>query len=156
MAPRAEGARRGVRLAALLLIGGLVAGPVGTHVYWMLGGTWGLYTNGVRDSVATTGTRVVAAVIVVLLLAAVSVVLAQVGLWRQAFVPDELIRFFTWALAFIFLLESLAGFTWSRGEWGWWVYGSVSLVIAVLALIVAGLGHPIGPHRQRHGAAPSH
>ena len=37
MAPRAEGTGS-VRVAALLLIAGLAAGPVSTHVYWMLGG----------------------------------------------------------------------------------------------------------------------
>jgi hypothetical protein len=140
MAPRAEGAASRVRVAALLLILGLLAGPVSTHVYWMLGGTWGLYTDGVRDEVATTGVRVVAAVVVVLLVAAVLVVLARVGLWRQAFVSERMIRFFAWALAAVFLLETLAAFTWSMGEWGWWMYGPVSLVIAVLALVVAGLG----------------
>ena len=128
---------RRVRAAALLLIAALVAGPVGTHVYWMLGGTWGLYTDGVRDEVATTGTRVVAAVVVLLLAAAILVVLARVGLWRQPFVSDPLIRFFAWALAAVFLIETLAAFTWSRGEPHWWLYGPVSLVIALLALVVA-------------------
>ena len=64
----------------------------------MLGGTWGLYTNGVHDEVATTGTRVVAAVVVVLLVAAVLVVLARVGLWRQAFVSERMIRLFAWVV----------------------------------------------------------
>src|SRR5678815_3935449 len=73
MTPKAEGAWSRVRVAALLLIIGLAAGPLSTHVYWMLGGTWGLYTRGVRDDVATTGTRVVAAVVVLLLVAAVLV-----------------------------------------------------------------------------------
>ena len=41
MTSRAEGATRRVRVAALLLIAGLAAGPLATHVYWMLGGTWG-------------------------------------------------------------------------------------------------------------------
>jgi formate hydrogenlyase subunit 3/multisubunit Na+/H+ antiporter MnhD subunit len=157
MAQRAEGAQRRVRVAALVLIGGLVAGPISTHVYWMLGGTWGLYTNGARDDVAATGTRVVAVVVIVLLIAAVAVVLAQVGWWQQAFVPDRLIRIFVWALAFIFLIETLAAFTWSRGEWGWWMYGPVSLVIATLALVVAssGGGWPLS-RRRSHGAASSH
>jgi hypothetical protein len=137
MTPRAEGAGGRVRLAAVLLIIGLAAGPVATHVYWMLGGTWGLYTRGARDEVATTGTQVVAAVVVLLLIAAVLVVLARVGLWQQAFVSDRVIRFFAWALAGIFLLETLAAFTWSR-EHEWWMYGPVSLVIAVLASVVAG------------------
>ena len=147
MAPKAEGAGRRVRLAALLLIAALAAGPIGTHVYWLLGGTWGLYTDGVRDEVATTGTRVVAAVVVVLLIAAVSVVLARVGLWQQTLVSERVIRFGAWALAGVFLLETLAAFTWSRGEELWRLYGPVSLVIAVLALVVAGSG---GRWRLRH------
>ena len=109
MAPAIEVASRRVRVAALLLIAGLAAGPVGTHVYWMLGGTWGLHSS------TSTGIRVVAAVVVVLLVAAVLVVLARVGLWQQAFVSDRLIRFFAWALAAVFLVETLAAFTWSRG-----------------------------------------
>jgi hypothetical protein len=148
---RIEVAARGVRTAALLLIACLVAGPVGTHVYWMLGGTWGLYTNGVRDDAADTGIRVVAAVVVVLLVAAVLIVLARVGLWQQAFVSARMIRLFAWALAAVFLLETLAAFTWSRGEELWWMYGPVSLVIAVLALVVADSGgrwpRALRPHR---------
>ena len=153
---RAEGASRRVRVAALLLIAGLVAGPVSTHVYWMLGGTWGLYTDGVRDEVATTGTRVVAAVVVVLLVAAVLVVLARVGLWQQAFVPDRAIRFFTWALAAVFVGETLAAFTWSRGEELSWLYGPVSLVIALLALVVAGSGGAWPRLQRPHRTLPSH
>jgi Protein of unknown function (DUF3995) len=140
MAPRAERAESRVRVAAVLLILGLLGGPVSTHVYWMLGGTWGLYTDGVREEVATTGVRVVAALVIVLLVAAVLVVLARVGFWRQSFVSERMIRLFAWALAAVFLLETVAAFTWSRGEWGWWMYGPVSLVIAVLALVVAGSG----------------
>ena len=155
MTPRAEGDARRVRVAGLLLILGLLAGPVSTHVYWLFGGTWGLYTNGVRNEAATTGVRVVAAVVVVLLAAAVLVVLARVGLWRQAFVSDRLIRLAAWALAGVFLVETLAAFTWSIGEWGWRMYGPVSLVIAVLALVVAGSGGR-RPHFHRpHQTLPS-
>ncbi len=140
MAQKAEAASPRVRVAALLLIAFLAAGPVSTHVYWMLGGTWGLYdSSGAREEVATTGTRVVAAGVLVLLAAAALVVLDRVGWWQQAFVPDPLIRLFAWALAAVFLLETLASFTWSR-EHEWWMYGPVSLVIALLALVVAGSG----------------
>jgi hypothetical protein len=135
----AGGGASRVRIVALLLIVALAAGPISTHVYWMLGGTWGLYTGGVRDEVATTGVRVLAAVVVVLLVAAVLVVLARVGLWRQTFMSQGLVRLFAWALAAIFLFEALASFTWSR-EHEWWMYGPVSLVIGVLAVVVAGSG----------------
>lgn len=156
MAPMAEAAASRMRVAALLLILGLLAGPLSTHVYWMLGGTWGLYTDGARDEVATTGVRVVAAVVVVLLVAAVLVVLARVGLWRQAFVSERMIRLCAWALAAVFLVETVAAFTWSRGEWGWWMYGPVSLVIAVLALVVAGSGGAWPPVHRPHRIRSSH
>jgi hypothetical protein len=144
MTARVKGASRRVRGAALLLIVGLLAGPVGTHVYWALGGTWGLHQS------TSTGIRVVALAVIVLLVAAVLVVLARVGLWQQAFVSDRVIRFFAWTLAGVFLLETLASFTWSR-QYEWWLYGPVSLVFAALALVVAGSGgawpRPHRPHR---------
>lgn len=152
MKPRAEVATRRVRVAALLLIAGLAAGPVGTHVYWMLGGTWGLGSEGTSSA---TGVRVVAALVVLLLVAAVLVVLARVGLWQQEIVSDRVIRFFAWALAAVFVLETVAAFTWSRGESEWWLYGPVSLVLGLLALVVAGSGGAWrihGPHRT----LPSH
>jgi hypothetical protein len=121
----------------------------------MLGGTWGLSTDGARDEVATTGVRVVAAVVVVLLVVAVLVVLARAGWWRQTLVPDRVIRFFAWALAAFFVLETLAAFTWSRGEELWWLYGPVSLVIAALALVVAGSGGAWHrPHDRPRRALP--
>jgi Protein of unknown function (DUF3995) len=156
MTPRAEGATRRVRVAALLLIAGLAAGPVGTHVYWMLGGTWGLHGSGgdPPEGWWSTGIRVVAAVVVLLLVAAVLVVLARVGLWQQAIVSDRMIRFFAWALAAVFLGEALASFTYSR-EYEWWMYGPVSLVLGLLALVVAGSGGAWRIHRP-HRTLPSH
>jgi hypothetical protein len=115
----------------------------------MLGGTWGLH------SPTSTGIRVVAAVVVVLLVAAVLVVLARVGLWRQTVVPARLIRFFAWALAAVFLAETLAAFTWSRGEPEWSLYGPVSLVLGLLALIVAGSGGAWPRVRRPHRTLPS-
>jgi hypothetical protein len=116
----------------------------------MLGGTWGLHRSVGRhiEQSTTTGIRVVAALVVVLLVAAVLVILARVGLWQQALVSDGLIRVFAWALAAVFLLETLAAFTWSR-DYEWWLYGPVSLVIGVLALVVSGSGGawPPGFHR---------
>ena len=148
MTPSPAGGMRRVRIAALLLIAGMAAGPVGTHVYWLLGGTWGLSTDGVPDSASTTGTRVVAAFVIVLLVAAVLVVLARVGLWQQTYLSPRVVRLFAWALAGVFLLETVAAFTWSRGEPQWLLYGPASLVLAVLALTVAGSGDVLAPRRR--------
>ena len=157
MTGTAEGATRRVRVAALLLIAGLAAGPISTHLYWVLGGTRGLHRSvgGDVEQSTTTGIRVVAAVVVVLLVAAVLVVLARVGLWQQAVVPDRMIRLFAWALAGVFLLETLANLTYNR-EYEWWMYGPVSLVIAVLALVVAGSGGAWPRLHRPHRTLPSH
>jgi hypothetical protein len=157
LAPRAESATRRIRVAAALLIVGLAAGPVTTHLYWMLGGTWGLHRAGAgpAEGSTSTGIQVVAAAVVVLLVAAVLVVLARVGLWQQTFVSDWMIRFFAWALAAVFLLETLAAFTWSR-DYEWWLYGPVSLVIGALALVVAGSGGAWPQFHRPHGTLPSH
>jgi uncharacterized protein DUF3995 len=157
LAPKAEGATRRTRVVAALLIVALAAGPAATHVHWMLGGTWGLHrsVDGQIEHSTTMGIRVVAAVVVLLLVAAVLVVLARVGFWQQAFVPDRVIRVFTWALAGVFLLEALASFTYNR-EYEWWMYGPVSLLIGLLALIVAGSGGA-WPHFHRpRRTLPSH
>ena len=93
------------------------------------------------------------AVVALLLVAAVLVVLARVGLWQQAIVSDRVIRFFAWALAAVFLLETLAAFTWGNGS-EWWLYGPVSLVLGLLALVVAGSGGAWRIHRP-HRTLPS-
>ena len=146
--------RRRIRVAALLLVAGLVAGPLSSHVYWMLGGTWLLHSS------TSTGIQVVATVVVLLLVASVLIVLARVGLWQQTFVSDRVIGFFAWALAAVLMAETLAAFTWSRGEPEWWMYGPVSFVIAVLALVVAlggaqRLGEPEGPAGTAARSHPS-
>ena len=149
---RTEGATRRVRGAALLLILGLLAGPVGTHVYWMLGGTWGL-----GRPTTTIGIQMVAAAVVVLLVGAVLVVLARVGWWQQTVVSDRVIRFLAWAMAVFFLghglLSFVEGSVWSLDEW--WLYGPSGLVIGLLALVVAGSGRSWRIHRP-HRALPVH
>jgi hypothetical protein len=144
------------QVAGVLLIVGLLAGPAASHFYWMLGGTWGLHRSvgGRVEESTTTGIRVVAAVVLVLVVAAVLVVLARVGLWQQAILPSRVIRILAWALAGVFLLEALASFTYSR-EYEWWLYGPVSLVLGVLALVVAGSDGAWRMHRK-HGTLPAH
>ena len=151
-----EVASRRARVAALLLIAGMASGPIGTHVYWMLGGTWGLHrsVDGHPEQSTTTGIRIVAAVVVVLLIGAILVVLARVGWWRQAFVSPRVIWILAWALAGVFLLETLASFTFSR-EYEWWLYGPASLVLGLLALVVAGSGAGWRVHRPRR-TLPAH
>lgn len=153
MTAKPEGATRRVRVAAFLLIAGLAA-PAGEHLYWVLGGTWGLHrsVDGRIEQSTSAGIRVVAAVVVVLLVAAMLVVLARVGVWQQAVVPDRAIRLLAWALAAVFLVEAMASFTYSR-EYEWWLYGPGGLVIGLLALVVASSA---GARRGRHRTLTSH
>ena len=138
MTSRAEGATNRIRVVAVLLIVALAAGPAATHLYWMLGGTWGL--GGAESS---TGIRVVAAGVLMLLVAAVLLVLARVGLWQQTLVSERVVRILTWALAGFFLVHGLLSFAegaWARTVEEWWLYGPAGLGIGLLALVVAGSG----------------
>jgi hypothetical protein len=149
MTPRVEGAASRVRVVAALLIVGLAAGPAASHLYLMLGGTWGL---GLEGTYSPKGVRVVAAIVVVLVAAAVLVVLARVGLWRQAFVSDRVIRVLAWTLAGFFLVHALVSFAegWAGSLDEWWLYGPGGLVLGLLALVVAGCAWPRfhRPHRR--------
>lgn len=148
MASRADGVSSRARAAALLLVVGLAA-PAGEHLYWALGGTWGLHrsVNGRIEETTTTGVRIVAAVVAVLVVGAALVVLARVGWWQQAFVPDRVIRVLAWGLAGFFLFHSLVSF--ARNEYEWWLYGPGGLVIGLLGLVVAGSGGTWRLHRER-------
>ena len=150
MSSRAEGAARRTRIVAILLIVALAAGPAATHLYWMLGGTWGL-----GGSDATTGIRIVAAGVVLLVVAAVLVVLTRVGWWQQTLLSDRLIRVLGWALAGFFLVHGLTSFAegWAGIADDWWLYGPSGLVIGLLALIVAGSG---GAWPRFHWPRPAH
>jgi hypothetical protein len=148
-----NGATRRIRVVAALLIIALAAGPAATHLYWMLGGTWGL-----GGSDTSTGIRVVAAGVVLLIVAAVLVVLARVGVWQQTFVPDSVIGILAWALAGFFLVHGLASFAegWAGIADEWWLYGPAGLVIGLLALVVAGSGRAWPESQQPHWTQPSH
>ena len=143
-----------VRVAAALLIAGLVAGPAMEHFYWILGGTWGL-----EGAEASTGIRVVSAIVVLLLVLAVLVILARVGWWQQAFVSERAIRILAWVLPLFFLCETIAAFgrgAFSLGEADHWeLYGPVSLVLALLALVVARSGSAWPRLHRPHRTLPS-
>ena len=92
-----------------------------------------------------------------LLVGAVLVVLARVGLWQQAIVSDRVIRVLAWGLAGFFLSHALVsfaeGFAMSMDEW--WLYGPSGLVLGLLALVVAGSGGAWRIHRP-HRTLTSH
>ena len=121
------------RVAGVLLVTCLMVGPVGTHVYWMLGGDWGL------GGESTVGIQVVGAVVALGLVTGVMVVLARVGFWQQTLASDRQIRILTWALAAFFVGHGLMSFAegWAGVLEEWWLYGPSGLVIGLLALFVA-------------------
>ena len=141
------------RVAGVVLVLGLLAGPVGTHVYWMLGGTWGL-----GRSTTTTGIRIVAVVVVLLLVPAVLVVLARIGLWQQSYVSDGVVRLLSWGLAVFFLLHGLLSLVegWFSTLPEWWLYGPTGLVLGLLAFVVAGWGGARPRLRRPHRTLPTH
>jgi hypothetical protein len=155
MRSQALGTAGRVRAAAALLIVGLLAGPAAEHVYWIVGGTWGL-----EGSDATTGIRVVSAIVVVLVILGILVILARVGLWQQAFVSERAIRLLAWVLAVFLLGEGVAAFGRKAFSFGgtehWELYGPVSLVLGLLALVVASSGGAWPRLHRTHGTLPSH
>jgi hypothetical protein len=155
MSSRAEDAATRVRVAAALLIVGLVAGPAAEHLHWVLGGTWGL-----EGADATTGIRVVSAIVIVLVVVGVLVILARAGLWQQAFVSERAMRIMAWVLPVFFLGEALAAFgrrAFSLGGTDHWeLYGPVSLMLGLLALVVAGSGSAWSRLPRPHRTLPSH
>jgi len=150
-----ERATSRVRVVAALLIAGLAAGPAASHLYWTLGGTWGL---GPEGTYSPTGVRVVAAIVVVLVAMAVLVVLARVGSWRQAFVSDRVIRVLAWTLAGFFLVHALVSVAeaWAGSLDEWWLYGPGGLVLGLLALVVAGSGSVRPRVHRPYRRLPSH
>ena len=110
-----------------------------------------------RGDHSPTGVRVVAAFVVVLVALATLVVLARVGLWRQTFVSDRMIRVLAWVLAGFFLVHALTSFAegWAGIMDEWWLYGPGGLVIGLLAVVVAGSGGARRRHRP-HWTLPSH
>ena len=141
MTPRASATRR-VRVCALLLIAGLAAGPLATHVYWMLGGTWGLGGGellddgrarcGRRGPHCCSSPRCWSS-------------------WRGSGCGSR--RSCPIAYSVLRLgaggglpARTVAAFTWSKGDSEWWLYGPASLVLGLLALVVAGsrrsVAHP--------------
>lgn len=155
MKPRATSRASRVRVAAALLIAGLVAGPATEHFYWILGGTWGL-----EGADASTGIRVVSAIVVALVVLGVLVILARVGWWQQAYVSERAIRILAWVLPVFFLGEALAAFGRKAfsldGTDHWELYGPVSLVLGLLALVVAGSGSAWPRLHRPHWTLSSH
>jgi hypothetical protein len=100
----------------------------------------------------------VAAIVVLLIVAAVLVVLARVGWWRQTLVSDRVTRFLAWGLAAFFLSHGVVSF--AEGVAGivdeWWMYGPGGLVIGLLMLVVAGSGGAWPQLHRTHRTLPSH
>ncbi len=155
MRARVEESSRPVHVAAVVFSVGLAGVAGGLHVYWLLGGTWGLYDSSGRPGESTTGVRVLAALVIVLVVVGVLVALARVGLWRQAFVSDGVIRVLAWAMA-LFLLFGEALMAFARREPDWELYGPVALVLGVLALVVAGSGGAWPRLHRPHRTLSSH
>ena len=138
MTPRVEAGSVGVRLAASVLWRALVA-AAGLHAYWVLGGTWGVHAaSGGTYVEPTTSLRIQSAVIAMLLVAACLVVRARAGLWRAP-VSDRVIRVSMWVLTAVLALTAVVNFA-AATDWERFVIGPFVLVLALLALVVAGAG----------------
>ena len=127
-------------------VGGYVLGAAlgalaGLHLYWALGGEWGLAAAlGLDDVEATAAVRVAAAVIVVVLAVAAAGVLARVGVWGGG-LPWPLVKGGAWTLAGGLALVAVVNAT-SSTRLEQVVFAPAALALAVLAALVARSERP--------------
>jgi multisubunit Na+/H+ antiporter MnhF subunit len=154
MTPIAEPASRRVRLVASVLWRALAA-VAGLHAYWLLGGTWAVHAaSGGSYSEVTTGLRVQAAVLTIVLVLGCLVVRARAGLWRPP-VSDRVVGIAMWALTIVLALAALQNCTASTNVERFAIAPFV-LVLAILAFVVAWSGHSLHGIHRPHRPQPSH
>lgn len=150
----AEGASRRVAVAASVLWRALLA-VAALHVYWLLGGTWGVHAgSGGAYSEVTPALRAYSAVVAILLLAGCVVVGARAGL-RPLPVPDRLVRLAMWVLTACLALAALVNFAASTNVERFAI-APFALVLALLALFVAYAGGAPAQLRRRSRTLPTH
>ncbi|MGZ6565237.1 MAG: DUF3995 domain-containing protein [Solirubrobacteraceae bacterium] len=132
--------------AAVIL--GVVAG---FQFYWGLGGTWGLHeVSGGTAPPVSASTEIDVVIIGLVDLASAGVLLARVGYWRER-VPFAIARIGAWAIA-IASLGGALGELGAHTDFERFANGSVLLIIALLAFVVARSELPTSPGS---GAAPT-
>jgi hypothetical protein len=152
MTASVEAPSRLVRLPAEILWRALVA-AAGLHVYWLLGGTWGVHAaSGGSYSDVTTGLRIQSALIAVLLVLGCLVVRARAGLWHAP-VSDRIVRIAMWLLTAVLTLAAVGNLVAST-NWERFAIGPFVLVLALLALLVARTGARILPQGRSHERLP--
>ncbi len=134
------------------LLGGILAALAGLHLYWALGGRWGLAgALGASHVDPTPEVRAAAAVMVLVLAVAAAGVLARVGVWGQR-LPWPLLKWSTGALAGGLVLVAVAnGASSTRLEQ--FVFAPAALALAFLAALVARSERP-GSHQQAGRSTP--
>ena len=154
MTPGIERASGWVRVAAEALWRTLVV-LAGLHLYWLLGGTWGLHAaSGGAYSDVTTGLRIQSALMVVLLVGAALVVRARAGLVRAPF-SARVVRIAMWVLTALLGLTALANVAAATNCERYGI-GPFVFVLALLALTVAAPGTDWRRIRRPHRTQPSH
>lgn len=152
-ANEAERATRIDRIVGVVLAAGLAA-VAAVQMFWTLGGTWGVHaaSGGAYEEV-TTALRVQSAFAAVLFAVGCLVALARVGLWTAP-VSFRVVRIGAWVLTVALWLGAVVNVA-APTNWERFGNGSVALVLAILALVVAGAGRE---HRVRLPRAlhPSH
>ena len=135
--------KRGGRTAGIAarLLAVALALVAALHVYWALGGEWGLAAALGRDDVDSgPGLRVAAAVVAILLALAAASVLARVGTWKLP-LPWRLLSVGAWLVVAALVLVAVANAmsTTSLERFG---FAPLALALAALALIVARAERP--------------
>jgi sulfite exporter TauE/SafE len=154
MTPIAGPASRRVVLAAAVLWRALIV-VAGLHVYWLLGGTWGVHAgSGGAYSEVTPGLRVYSAVAAALLIVGGLVVRARAGLWKAP-LSDRAVRAGMWLLTACLGLAALLNFSAST-DVERFVIAPFALLLALLGLVVAASSREWPGIHRRHPPQPSH
>jgi hypothetical protein len=122
-----------VTLRTGFLLAGFLAAVAALHAYWALGGRWGLQTA-VGEGNPLPPAPVIW-VVVFGLIAALLVVLGQIGLWGRA-VPEWVFRWGTWALCIVLVAVAVLNFA-AGSTWEMLVFAPFTAVLALLAAVVA-------------------
>ncbi|MES2734467.1 MAG: DUF3995 domain-containing protein [Bacteroidota bacterium] len=132
----------GITVSVLLIGIGLL------HVYWALGGRWGIEVAvpEIQGKAAFAPSILATVFVAIALLAAAGIVLGRLGVWGSA-MPSWVFYWGTWALASVFLIRSIGNFrligffkkvTGTRfAQWDTFLFSPLCLFIALVLILVA-------------------
>lgn len=142
--------------AAAWAAAAILTAIAGYQLYRGLGGTWGPglpeLANGSRRALSASE-QMVYVISGLVTLACAGVLLVRVGYWQEhlPFAVARVAHVTVWVIAALALAGALQNFA-GQTNADWFVEGSLDLIVALLAFVVARSERPVSP---KSGAAPT-